>query len=355
MMDGWAINRACTVGNGSSGTIADCHYNGSYWYLNRDSASCDNDAWDPAIRAYVYPNKVTYLLGDCTEQIVKVFDLAVGTFIKTTSQNGRGPNVDAISPMCDSTIHGYVFDSAASSTINIVNPCFTVVLAGYTGNNGSGVAVTSTTNFFGKARFFNSPLWGGCEWDYIINGGDVGFELVHMQSHSEFGSQVNGGVLHMVNVSAYITDNPNDYFPIYNVSFSTNAGTAGKISEIIGCFTGSGWSYTNPNTNNPVNVWQDYALFGYRELQNAAGVSSTPPAPDMSIKSANANSGIILQWPYSDSTYDAATSLCFSTNLNPPVAWTQISIAPVYSNNQWTVTLPFTTNQCGFYYLPPQH
>jgi hypothetical protein len=261
--------------------------------------------------------------------------------------------VDAISPMCDSTIHGYVFDSAASSTINIVNPCFTVVLVGYTAMPTAGVAVTSTTNFLGRARFFNSPLWGGCYWDYIINGGDVGFELVHMQTHSDFGSQVNGGVLHMVNVSAYITVN---YFPIYNVSFSTNAGIAGKISEIIGCFTYSGFSYTNANTNNPVNVWNDYALSAYQVLSHlkgplsGGGDNSLNQTPRLSMQTGVGDTDMLFEWPATG----VACDLYYASDLTPPIVWTLVTNAPVFTNGQWEIGMSFGTNQHGYYCLKPQ-
>jgi hypothetical protein len=70
------------------------------------------------------------------------------------------------------------------------------------GLSSSTVAVVSTTNFQGTARFFNVPLFGGPMWDYFVKGGDLGFELMHMLEHAFNGSSASGGRLHLINNGA---------------------------------------------------------------------------------------------------------------------------------------------------------
>jgi hypothetical protein len=41
--------------------------------------------------------------------------------------------------------------------------------------------------------------------------------------------------------------------------------------------------------------------------------------------------------------------LCEASNLAPPVAWTPVTNIPLFSSNQWTLTLPAPANS-GLYY-----
>jgi hypothetical protein len=121
------------------------------------------------------------------------------------------------------------------------------------------VGVMSTTNFQGTARFFNTVLFGKHKWDYIINGGDVGFELAHVAEFAFNGSIVNGGVLHLVNMGPQQAIISATLYPTYNVTYGANAGITNKASEMVGCYSYKGYTYTNLSSH-PVHIWQNYAL-----------------------------------------------------------------------------------------------
>ena len=145
---------------------------------NTVSASQLPSASQPPIQNFAEHNLNWFLLGDCTELMVKNFDFLCHTFMHCISQNNRGPWINGILTMCDTAVGCFRFESSASSQINIVNPEWMVTLADYSDLTNYGVI--STPAFQGTARFFNAPLWGGRPWDYLIQGGDVGFELTHM-------------------------------------------------------------------------------------------------------------------------------------------------------------------------------
>src|ERR1700677_31636 len=211
------------------------------------------------------------------------------------------------------------------------------------------VGVMSTTNFQGTARFFNSDLFGGPAWDFVVDGGDVGFDLVHMLDVGLM-SRADAGVFHLINNGAYITynDGPNN-FPPYSVTFGTNAGIAGKVSEVIGDYAYNGYDYTNLNTNNPVNVWMDYALNSYQLLSNTNQYSEFQPVPPQLALQYNYNSqGLNLSW---SNNPIGSFNLFYATNLSSPVAWTPVTNLPSLSNGQWLVSLPIGTNNAGFYQL----
>ena len=92
----------------------------------------------------------------------------------------------------------------------------------------------------------------------IVGGGDVRFDLLHMFDHSINGARVDGGTLHLVNQSSWIAYDQT--FPVYQIYFGTNAGTPGKISEVICCSATSGVHYSNPNPANPVKAWVNFPL-----------------------------------------------------------------------------------------------
>lgn len=334
MVDGWVLSRGVVVGNGSSGSIVDGHGNGG-------SAG--------AVWNYAGTNSQMYTFGDCAELMVEDFSINQNTFVDCISENGGGPNLTGIGAYCDGTTRGFVLDAAGPCEINVVNSTMAIfaIVNAFTNDT---VGVTSTTNFQGTARFFNSALFGGPLWDFIVNGGDVGLDDVHMLDVG-LQSQVNGGVFHLINNGGYITyHNGSDDFPPYRVTFGTNAGIAGKISELIGSYAYNGYTCTNLNTNNLVNVWLDYALNGYGvlSLTNQFQESHSEP-PSLSIQQSPTaqRQGLTVQWPGDlGSLY-----LYYTPSLAPPIIWTPVTNTPVYSNNQWMVTLPFGTNRCGFYSL----
>jgi autotransporter-associated beta strand protein len=262
MVDGWALKTGYTIGHGSQGTIVDCHGNWTYWVDNSDSSSSLPGNLQAPVLSFVSHSMQMYVLGDCTELMVKDFSIIEKTYVNCVTENGRGPQVTLINNYCDASIQGFVLDAAStSSSVSAVNmPMTTFNFGGYADQAQSTVAVLSTTNFLGTARFTSSVLWGGTYLDFNINGGDVGFDMVHMDSHSFIGSIVNGGVFHLINNSAYISYSGASNFPPYNVVFGAGAGMAGKTNEFIGCYAYNGCGMANLAPNNPVDCWNDYAL-----------------------------------------------------------------------------------------------
>jgi len=269
MVDGWALQTGFKAGHGSSGTIVDCHGNWTYWIDNYDSQSNLPGNMQAPVLSFVSHNLEMYVLGDCTELMVKDFSIIEKTYVNCITENGRGPRVTLINNYCDASIRGFVLDAASpSSTVDAVNTPITAFnFGGYTDQAQATVTVMSTTNFQGTARFTSSVQWGGNYLDFNINGGDVGIEMFHSDNGSAIGSIVNGGVFHLVNASASVSGSP-----VYNVTFGANAGIVGKTNEFIGCYAYNGCGLANVAANNPVNCWNDYALATYSVLDPAQPV-----------------------------------------------------------------------------------
>ncbi len=263
MVDGWALRTGYKVGNGSSGTITDCHCNWTYWIDNGDSQSTLPQNVQAPVLSYVSHNLEMYVLGDCAELMVKDFSIIEKTYLKCIAENGHGPRVTLINNYCDASIQGFNLDAAdPGSILDAVNTPITAFnFGGYADQAQDTVTVLSTTNFQGTARFTSSVQWGGNYLDFNISGGDVGIEMFHSDNGSAIGSVVNGGVFHLVNSSASVGGNP-----VYNVTFGPNAGTAGRTNEFIGCYAYNGCGLVNVAANNPVNCWNDYALATYSVL-----------------------------------------------------------------------------------------
>jgi len=325
----------------------DCQGNWTYWIDNYDSQSVLSSG-GPVIN-FADHNLQMYVLGDCTEMLVKDFNIPGNTFAYFTAEDGKGPNATLIGDYCDATIQGFVFDAAAPCRIDVVNAPMAVFNSqNYSDLTNTTVGVLSTANFQGTARFFSTVLFAGPRLDFNINGGDMGFDLVHMSDHAFLGSRVNGGVLRLINNSAYITYNGTSNFPPYSVAFGTNAGIAGKVSEFIGCYAYNGCTFTNLNTNNHVNVWLDYALRTYTLLSKTNQLQEfQPPAPALTTQWNPAAPALVLQWPANVGAY----SLYATPGLTSPAMWTFVPRTPILSNNQWTVTLPIDPNTNALYRL----
>ena len=276
MVDGWALQTGYRVGHGSSGSIVDCQGNWTYWIDNYDSRSVLSGSLQPPVQDFAAHNLQMYVLGDCTELLIKDFNIPGNTLINFMAEGGKGPNATLIGDYCDATIKGFVFDAAAPCEINAVNTPICVFNFGSYGDLAQAtVGVMSTTNFLGTARFMATVLFAGPNLDCDVNGGEVDLELMHMADHAFLGSRVNGGVFHLVNNSAYIAYNGTSNYPPYSVSFGTNAGSTGKLSEFIGCYAYNGYSCTNANTNNPVNVWGNFGLSSYPTAPSGLAVTSS--------------------------------------------------------------------------------
>jgi hypothetical protein len=204
-----------------------------------------------------------YVLGNCTELMVKDFSIIEKTYVDCITEGGQGPQATLINNYCDASIQGFVLDAASpSSTINAVNmPITAFNFGGYADQAQATVTVMSTTNFLGTARFLNAVQWGGNYLDFNINGGDVGVEGFHSDNGSALGSIVNGGVFHLVNYSASVSGNP-----VYNLTFGTNSGVAGKTNDFTACYAYNGCGLINLAAGNPVNCWNDFALNGFTVL-----------------------------------------------------------------------------------------
>jgi autotransporter-associated beta strand protein len=354
MVDGMVLNEGYCVGNGSFGTIVDNHGN-AFWIQNNDSTNQLSGNGVGIVENFQIANAEAYVLGNCAELMLNDFNILANTYIDFISQGGSGANLTGIGTYCDGTIQGYVLNGGAG-VIDVVNSPMAILsfetnpTYGYLTNETVGVM--STTNFQGTARFFNSDLFGGPTWDFVVAGGDVGFDLVHMLDVGLM-SRVDAGVFHLINNGAYITDNdgPNN-FPPYSVTFGANAGIAGKVSEVIGDYAYNGYDYTNLNTNNPVNVWMDYALNSYQLLSNTNQYSEFQPvSPQLALQYNPNSQGLNLSW---SNNPIGSFSLLYATNLSLPVAWTPVTNLPSLSNGQWSVSLPIGTNNAGFYQLRHQ-
>ena len=338
-VDGWAVRNAFTIGHGSSGSIIECMANLSYWVDNNLSASRLISAWQPPITDFTEHHLDWFVLGDCTELMVKNFDYRCHTFMLCIAQNGRGPWITSILTMIDAAVECFRFDAAADCLINIVNPEWMVTLADYP--DLTGVGVISTTNFQGKARFFNAPLWGSRPWDYVIQGGDVGFELVHAGYRSTFGSKVDGGVLHLINGGF-----EGNTASLYTVPFnSAGAGVAGSASEVIGCYAWSNVNYNRVNPNNPVFAWGNFAV---NILSSQTVFNVVAPVISLNPNYAGPGAGLAFGWRADMGAFTPY----YATNLNALVAWLAMTNVPCYASNQWTVVDSLAGPQ-RFYRLQP--
>lgn len=338
-VDGWAMHNGFTIGNGSTGSIVECMANLSYWVDNNLSASQLISTWQPPIKDFTEHNLDWFVLGDCTELMVKDFDYLCHTFMRCVSQNGRGPWITGILTQTDAAVECFRFEADVPCHIDIVNPEWMVTLADYPDLTGLGVI--STPTFQGTARFFNAPLWGGRPWDYIIQGGDVGFELVHAGYRSTFGSKVDGGVLHLINGGF-----EGNTASLYNVPFnSTNAGVAGKASEIVGNYAWSNVNFSRANTNNPVLAWGNFAV---NTLSSQAVFNVIPPLISISPNLANPGASLDFSWRADMGAFTPY----YATNLNAPVVWRAMTNVAYYTSNRWTVTDSPIDNQ-RFYRLQP--
>ncbi len=345
MVDGWALNRGYCVGNGSSGSIVDCQGNWTYWWDNYDSASDLNGNWRGPVLNYSEHNLDMYVLGDCTELLLKDFVIPSHTYLRCISESGRGPNITGIGTMCDETAEGFRFDAAGPCYFNTVNSTM-AIFADFPDLQTNVVGVVCGTNFQGTVRFFNSALFGfgGMPaigpYDFIVGGGDVGFESMHMLDHAYSGGRVGGGVFHLVNNGAYVTYNGPSNFPPYNVAFGAGSGIAVKVSEMVGCYAYNGCSFDNYNPNNSLLAWVNYNLSTPLIAVNSYAL--TPPL--LSIKSTQTMQISTLIWPNGVGAFD----LYYTPSLVPPISWTSITDTPLILNNQWSVAL--TNNTPGGFY-----
>jgi hypothetical protein len=338
MADGFGLRYGFVVGNGSSGSIVNCHANWTYWIDNYASQSRLSQADEPAVKDFIEHNNDAYILGDCSELLVKNFWIFTRAFTRCVAQNGRGPFATCFAHMCDVTVDGFRFEAPAPCQIDVINPTM-AVFGDFV--DLAPVGIASTSNFLGRARFFNSALFARPTWDISVGGGDIGFELLHMFDHSLNGARVDGGTLHLINKSSWIAyDGTNPVFAVYQVYFGTNAGTAGRISEVIGCSAPSGVQYSNANPTNVVKAWVNFPLQG--QVSTVPYVLTPPP---MDITRNVSSNSMTMSWPGDVGYFDLQRTTDASAG-----NWTSLTNPPVYSNNRWVIAFP-AVNPASFYRL----
>jgi autotransporter-associated beta strand protein len=349
MLDGWALKTGVKLGNGSSGTIADCHANWTFWIDNfgagQNQLSGSSQIQAP-VEAFVMSNLEYYVLGNCSELFVKDFSIIENKYMHCIPEDGIGPTVTGISAMCDATYQCFVFDSMSSCTFNDVNPEWLVSLnGGYPGLTNQAVILTKP-DFQGTVRLFNSPTWGPHNWDYIINGGDVAVELAHLWQYAYQGIQVNGGVFHLVNCGAFNpVDGGSGTLP-YNLTFGPDAGVQGETNEVIGSFSYAGWNVADDNVTTPADVWMDYAISSYNVL-NLGPVRIGDIYPE-GVYQFEPSSGLSFMTysPYGINPNDISVALT-QTNLlgqGRSMTYTTANGLVVSGTNGITVTAPLVTN-----------
>jgi hypothetical protein len=129
------------------------------------------------------------------------------------------------------------------------------------------------------------------------------------------------------------------------VSFNGGAGSAGKVSEVIGCFAQNGVSYPNANLNNPVLAWDNYSL---NTLTATPPYDVTPPRLLCSPDPVASN--LTLQWPATNGAFN----LAWATNITSPTVWEISTAVPYFLSNQWWVTEPVRTGESRLYRLQQQ-
>ena len=78
------------------------------------------------------------------------------------------------------------------------------------------------------------------------------------------------------------------------------------------------------------------------------GTAIVDVSPDLSLSTVEGSGGsFALAWPAEASYF----SLFATTNLTPPVVWTQLTNLPVLISNEWRVTLPTSTNVQRYFRL----
>jgi carbohydrate binding protein with CBM6 domain/pectate lyase-like protein len=272
MVDGYALNQGFHVGNGSSGTITNSQFNPDYWNFNSDSNSVlSTGTEENEVDTFCFANLNMFLLGSCTETLMKDFYINGHDLIHCVAESGAGPNVMGINVQDDETEEGLRLESTAPSTINMINASTCPCPAG--DDTNTSVAVVTTPAFGGTAWFYNMSLYSTTSptWNFMIGGGDVGVELLHSFQYAPQGSQVTGGVFHLINNADYITRiNGKGEFPVDNIAF-TSPGLPNDVSELIGNYGSNGYSYSNSNPGNWIDIWNNYA-------ENATSVLTTPSA-----------------------------------------------------------------------------
>jgi hypothetical protein len=243
---GYALYQECLVGNGSSGSLVNNQFHGIFTEFS-DS--------QPLNINFVLDNLALYALGNCSETIGNCFTYGTHNYLYTFAEGGKGPNATLINAAQDGSSGGYVFNSAAASTINIINQ--TAAIWGQADiSEAAATVIASTTNFQGTARIFNGEDWS-CGNVVNLNGGDVGLEMYDQMAGNTPDFFINAGVFHLIN----LYQNGGYYAPGPQVIiFGISAGLPGKTNEFIGSYSVGGFNCIFNNVTNHYNIWNNYSL-----------------------------------------------------------------------------------------------
>jgi hypothetical protein len=240
---GWALYRECVVGNGSSGALVNNQFHGIFAEYSHSQSLNAN---------FVLDNMELYALGNCAETVANSFVYVTHNYLYTFAEGGKGPNATLVNATQDGSSGGFLFDSAAASTINVINQ--NAAIWGQADiPEADATVIASTANFQGTARFFNGEDWS-CGTVVDINGGDVGLEMYQQTANGGPSFLVNGGVFHLINLNT-----GNDGSPEV-ILFGAGVGQPGKTNEFIGSFADNGFSLTLNNLTNHYNIWNNYEL-----------------------------------------------------------------------------------------------
>jgi hypothetical protein len=94
-------------------------------------------------------------------------------------------------------------------------------------------------------------------------------------------------------------------------------------------------------------VWASWATVASNSvLESYSAVTRSTPSLSVSIAGGSAS----FAWPAAGVGY----ALYTATNLTPPVAWVPSAGQPVWTNNQWQISLPPDNAGVRFYRLQSQ-
>lgn len=280
MVTGFALNQVFNVGNGSGGIIADSLINAIYWVANGDSASYLTANVD----GFTFANEELFHLGNCSETLVKGFDINCHDLGHCVSESGGGPNVLGIELWDDKTEEGWRLESSNPSTLNLIN----IITCPVPETGGATpVSVISTPSFAGTAWFYNLSEFGSPTYNFNIGGGDVGVRLLHVFTAAQLGSQVTGGVFHQIN-TADNTSVPD------SIAF-TSPGLPTDTSEVIGNFGGGGFSESNLSAGNWTDIYNNFSTQTTPSILSSPFTLGTSPLAftyNVPIEASSYNTGL---------------------------------------------------------------
>jgi hypothetical protein len=158
------------------------------------------------------------------------------------------------------------------------------------------------------------------QWFEVDMGATNAFNELILDAGSSTGDYPQG---YQVNVS---NDGINWGSPV-----ASGAGTSAVTTISFATQTARYIRVTQTSSGSTGNWWSIAEFYVY--------VVAAPTGPIVLNASAVSGGGMTLSWT------NSATELYSTPSLTPSVVWTLVTNEPVFSNNQWMVTLPNTNNQ----------